>query len=160
MVSQQHTYGLVFRIAGDHVKPSVSIYIAHGQSPCSPARRERRVGRCFEAAASVTEHDANSITCCGNHVCPAITIHIRQDYMVGVVAHVERGVPGFSKTTCAIAEQRRQFVLLMMRNHEIGFAITIDVADCDKPRFTRSHWNLTRLKTTASITQEQRQRVT
>src|SRR5882762_11350716 len=72
LVSQQNADGFAFRIAGDHVNFTVSVYIPHGHSPCSLARRERRMGYCFEAAASVTEHDANSITCRSNHVRPAI----------------------------------------------------------------------------------------
>jgi len=78
-VTKQHAYRIALRIAGDDVNFTVSIYVAQGQSPGSPARRERRVGRWFEATASVTEHDANTITCRGNHVHPAIMIHLCED---------------------------------------------------------------------------------
>jgi len=37
LVSQQHADGFAFGIAGDNVNLTVSIYIAHGHSPCSPA---------------------------------------------------------------------------------------------------------------------------
>src|SRR6185436_15088180 len=78
-----------------------------------------------EVAPAVAEHYPHTFASRCHHIKPAVTIDVREFYLKGAVAKIERRFGSFGKIAGPIAEQHSQLALVVMGGDHIGFVVAL-----------------------------------
>jgi hypothetical protein len=150
--AQQYTHVVAFRIARNHVASAVTIDIGHGESPRASSNGHRRSRP--ESTTSIAEHDIYAISSRADDVVLGVAIHIGNDYMVKRASKIEWRALRFDKATVAVTDQHGHCILLVMSNHDVRFAIAVEIGDRRKPWLACAERKLARRKTAFGIRQQ------